>query len=260
MSTSINNQMMKKQTINRLITGCLLIPVLFIGGDLRAQDASFSEVMHDLNLIQQNFRVPEGSYVSCSISYLYSRESRPDTYLDSLPGLYKSSGSSRYTKIGNTEAIQNDSLLLAVYNDDKAIVASPVSYATRNDHGLFLNKVDSAFVATNVRAASITESHGLKTMFFYFTDSSLYYNCNLVYDADTYIPQTISYIFRSTKLAESGKPPSDGGVITIRFSEYSRAAFDTSLLSINKYINPNTGPKAALQPAYSGYSIFQNGK
>jgi hypothetical protein len=215
--------------------------------------------MKELGLIQKNFQTQKGEYASCSISYLYSKESAPHKYLDSLPGLYKSSGNTRYTKIGNTEAIENDSVAVAVFNDSKTIMTSPVSAERGNDQGLFLNKIDSAFVGRNSKTVTIVQKSGIKTMTFLFTDSSQYYNCIVVYDAKTYIPQTISYILRDTKLSESGKPPGDGGVITLRFTGYTHSAFDASLLNVSKYVNIAAGQKNALQPAYRGYNLYQKG-
>jgi hypothetical protein len=73
------------------------------------------------------------------------------------------------------------------------------------------------------------------------------------------VPQTISYILRSSKLSESGKPPAEGGVITIRFRGYSSAAFDTSIFNVNKYVGLKAGTTNSLQSNYKGYSFYQNG-
>jgi hypothetical protein len=74
------------------------------------------------------------------------------------------------------------------------------------------------------------------------------------------VPQTISYILRSSKLSESGKPPAEGGVITIRFRGYSRAPFDASAFNINKYVSAKAGSSGnSLQSNYKGYSFYQNG-
>jgi hypothetical protein len=235
----------------------LLVLYMLIEQSPKAQNASYNEVMHDLILIQQTFMPAEDSYVSCAVSYLHSMQSTPGKYLDSLQGQYKAFGTRRYNKIENTESIQNDSLIVVVYNDERSMLVLPASMSIGKKPGTFINAMDSAFIASNASYIQITQKGGVKTMTFQFAESSRYYNCTLVYDAKTYVPRSVSYILRSSLIPETGQPPRDGSLITILFRGYSNAAFDNSILNVNKYVTINAAGKASLQPGYSGFEYMQ---
>jgi hypothetical protein len=236
---------------------CAVWAALMPGFAAKAQTAYFSQVMNDITLVRNSFRAESGTYTSCQVMYDYSMESTPSHYLDSLSWQYKLAGSTRYTKIGNTETIQNDSAVVTLYNDDSTLMAGPVNTGIRSGEELFLNQLDSDFIAQNASSVTITSLARVKTMAFTFADSSRYYNCKLVYDSVTYIPKSISYILRSSKMSESGQPPADGAVITILFTGYSTAAFDTTALNVNRYITIGTGGKATVQAAYGTYNFIQ---
>ncbi|HWK02512.1 MAG TPA: hypothetical protein VNS58_02705 [Puia sp.] len=247
---------MNRQKISYL-TGVLL--AMLLGNSAKGQTATYSDVMYELAMMQSNFKTDSSNYTSCVVGYYYSKESTPTAYLDSLWGQFKLSGGSRYTRIGNTETIQNDSVVVLVYNDDSTLMAGPVSpdNLAPMAQGLFVNNLDSAFIAGNTDSVTITTLNGLKTLFFVFNDSSRYYNCKLVYDSATYIPKSLSYVLRSSKTPETGQPTGDGALITIFFLGYSHAAFDVSGLNTGKYITIGSDGKAAAQPSYSHYNFIQ---
>jgi hypothetical protein len=250
---------MKKRNVKIIgLLGCLSAILSF--EVCMAQNASYKEIMHDLKGVQKNFSTPEGSYASCLVIYLYSTQSSPSTYVDSLNGQYKSFGQNHYTKIGNTETIQNDSMALVVYNDDKLIMGGAIASSPRKDRGLFLSAMDSDFVAHNAGVMTISRTGGLKTMEFRFNDSSQYYNCRLIYDAETYVPKSIRYMLRKSIKSGVAIPTTESGLITIEFSGYSSAPFDRSVLNVNKYVRVTEAGKGTLQPAYSNYQWIEQGK
>jgi hypothetical protein len=250
---------MKLKSARRFIGPLCLVITILISTRSFAQNATYFEVMRDLKRIQQNFLIDSGQYVACTMTYLYSMESTPLKYIDSLQGQYKSAGRIKYVRIAHTETIQNDSMIMTIYNDDKVIVAvrKPVSSFVHMGEGLMLNNMDSAFIAGNADSITIKLSGNQKIMNFRFNPSSQYYNCTLIYNASTYVPISLAYILRQTKLSESGKPPSDGNLITIKFSGYNQAAFDASSLNINKYIQVDSKGSAVAQTAFSSFNIVQ---
>jgi hypothetical protein len=193
------------------------------------------------------------------MSFLYSSESKPTAYIDSLKGIYKVSGSDKYLKIANAETVQNDSIVLSIYNDDKVLMLTNSSPNMSTSQNLMVGNMDSAFVARNAKSVTITLKNGLKTMSFVFSDSSQFYNCQLVYDAKTYVPASLSYILKTSKSHESNKPPADGALITIRYSGYSNASFDTSILKVNNYVVIANGGVSS-KPNYSGYNLIHQGQ
>ena len=224
----------------------------------RAQNIDYSQAMTELALIKNNFVTTDTtSFVSCQVGYYYSMESAPTTYLDSLFGQYKmTAGTHLYMKLGNTETIQGDTSMAVLYNNDSTMMVgrpSPANPISPTEESLFM--IDSGFVAFNVSSITLTTQAGSKTMVFNFTDSSRYYNCKLVYDSATYIPKSLSYILRSTKMAEAGQPVPDGALVTIFISGFSRSPFDTSLLNMNRYFSIGADGTVTLKPAYNNYNL-----
>jgi len=237
---------------------CLLLSTIAVNC-INAQRINYSGIMHDLGLIQKAFKTDfENAFLSCNIKYLYSMESAPQKYLDSLAGLYKANGHSRYTKISKTETVENDSVVLVVYNDDKTIIASSPIYS-KNTQSLMLSNIDSVFVAANLDSVDIKQKQGQKIMSFHFTHQSAYYSCKIFYDATTYVPHKITYILKSSKVPEAGKPQRDGAVITIEFSGYNSTSFDRSVVDAEKYISILPEGKAVIKPAYNDYKLLQRG-
>ena len=244
---------------NAAYAAMLLAGLMFsIAG--RAQSIPYSQVMTELALIRNNFVTTDStSFVSCQVAYYYSMESTPTNYLDSLFGQYKmTAGTHLYMKLGNTETIQGDTSLAVLYNNDSTMMVgrpNPANPVGPTEESLFM--LDSGFVAYNVSAITLTTQAGLKTMVFTFTDSSRYYNCKLVYDSATYMPKSLSYILRSSKMAEAGQPVPDGAQVTIFISGFSRSPFDTSLLNMNRYFTIGADGTVTLQPAYNNYNLVQ---
>ncbi len=237
--------------------------VVILVSETRAQNASYYDIMHDMGLIQQNFNADSGTYVNCSMSYLYSMESTPLKFIDSLQGQYKAAGSLRYVRIAHTESIQNDSVNLTLYNDDKVMLAAAKRKRDKTQMGqagLMINNMDSVFIATNADSVKITQRANQKIMTIYFTASSPYYKGTLIYDATTYVPFSLSYILRQTKIGESGQPAPDGNLITVRFTGYSKSAFDASSMNVNNYIQIDATGKATSQAAFRAYNLIQQGQ
>jgi hypothetical protein len=238
---------------------CIGSLILFLPFRSMAQKADFYDVMHDLQLVKQSLQSDSGQYVACNMTFLYSMESTPLKFIDSLQGKYRSAGRLRYVSMANMENIQNDSMVLTIYNDDKVlmVVKKVASSDVHMGQGLLLNNIDSGFIMKNVDTVSITISGSLKIMKFKFTASSPYYNCVLTYNATTYVPASLTYILKQSKLAESGKPVPDGSLITIRYSGYTTAAFDPSFLNVNKYIQMDIQGKASAQSTYGSFNVIQ---
>ena len=223
------------------------------------QNASYFEVMQELQRVQNNFESPAGGFLSCNMTYQFSMESTPAKIMDSLQGQFKSSSAIKYLKIGHTETVQNDSLVITIYNDDKVIMVVPIApfSSPHSKQGLLLGDLDSSFISSNVKDVAIIQKGNLKTLSIHFNDSSKYYNCSLVYNATTYLLQSMSYILKQSKIGESGKPTPDGALITIKYSAFSKSSFDLTTLNAGKYIAVDGKGKASVQSAYKGYNVVQ---
>jgi hypothetical protein len=219
---------------------------------------NYSQVMTEMALIRSNFIPDTTGYVSCYLGIYYSTQSAPATYLDSLFGQFKLAGGMASTRLANTTTLQQDSVLLVLYNDDSTMMAGPLDTSGNSTGKQFmLNTLDSNFIADNASNVTLNVQNGIKTMAFTFDDSSRYYNCSLVYDSVSYIPKSLSYVLRGSKIGEDGQPPVDGSLVTIFFTGYSRSPFDTTGMNVYNYISIGTNGKVSIQPAYSSYSLVQ---
>lgn len=239
--------MMKKYIKKLLLFSVMVTAFQFSHGQ------QFSEIIGDITKIKQ--AMSDSSGISFTMRYLYSKESKPSQFLDSLGGVYKIKGRCIYSKMLGSEVVQNDSVCITVYDVDKTIVAGSAIREKPND--LFINNWDSAFVAYNVDTAFITVKGNIKTMKFRFTKNSSLHSCTIAYDKNTYLPERFSYITTMSKIPETGKPERDGMVITVLFRGYNKAALKRDFFSTDKYITVQNG-KAVLKPAYQAYKLFQS--
>lgn len=85
-------------------------------GDIQAQH----DIIKEISLIQRSYQ--QASDLSFSIKYLYSRETKPEQYLDSVKGIYKYRQGESVALIDNIEYLYSKEYTITVFNEDKAIL------------------------------------------------------------------------------------------------------------------------------------------
>ncbi|TDX02074.1 hypothetical protein [Dinghuibacter silviterrae] len=208
-----------------------------------AQDAAQTKALKEISLVGDRFRPEPGAFVSCNVDYTYALASDPSHTLDSLTGVYRLWGSTRFTRIGHTETLQDDSTVVVAYHDDHVLMAGPYIPGASAGKDMFFGSLDTAVLAK----ADISLTKGAITI--RFPDSTRHYNCTLVYDPSTHIPKSMTYVMPAS--------PSGPALVTMRFSAYSRAPLDTASLNVRTYIKVGMDGKAQAQPAFSGYRFIQ---
>jgi hypothetical protein len=212
-----------------------------------AQHTPYAEAMRTIESIRRLFAPGPGIFVSCRVDYTYALASDPTHRLDSLTGAYRLWGKMRFTRIGHTETLQDDSAVVVAYRDDHMLMAGPYVPGKSANKDMFFGSLDTAVLAK--ADVALSKDRGIGAITFRFPDSAKHYNCTLLYDLSTYVPRSMTYIMPGG--------PQGSALVTMYFSAYSREAFDTTALSIRTYIRVGSDGKAQVQPAFSGYRFIQ---
>jgi len=223
---------------------CLIVTV-----SVPAQD--FSKTMQEIEKIKGAYKA--GGWLSYQMKYLYSKESAPAKYLDSLTGNFKMHDSSYYGKMAKIEFLQNATASIAVYNQDKIIMLNKP--AKQEDKLMPLATWDSVFVAYNMDTTLITDKGNVRTLQFKFAPEANYKNFQIQYDIKTY---RLTKLVITTKQVPvdngGGQVKQDGNIVTILFSNYSETAFDAAVFSEKKYMQIEGG-QWATTAAYNSYRL-----
>ncbi|HRP33712.1 MAG TPA: hypothetical protein PKV73_17570 [Agriterribacter sp.] len=231
------------------------LPVIIIALSVSPVCAQqFATAVTELQKIQNTYS--DSGYTSFTVKYQYAREAAPSKILDTLSFFYKMKNKKYYCKVDKIEFLQNDSINVAVYHNEKTIILSNPSVSTEKGR-LAIDNWDSAFIASNIDSVYVTENKSNKTISFHFTPESRYSSCSITYNSKTYQPQKISYIEKATQNYEEGQTKPNGIIITMLFSGLTKTAFNESVFDERKFIT-NQQNKWNLTQGFSGYNIVNN--
>src|SRR5580693_9709680 len=119
--------------------------------DLKAQ------AVQRLQDIAANYR--KADHLSFNVTYRYSSELKPTSFLDSLTGNFKLNGNSFWYGIDNAEFLGNDTINIAVFNQDKVIYVNGKSVVNQSANPLAM--IDSVLLNNQYSSASITTVAGV---------------------------------------------------------------------------------------------------
>lgn len=219
-----------------------------------ANAQQFETAVTEIQKIQKAYSVP--GYISFTVKYLYARETAPSKTLDSLSFYYKMKGKNFHCKTDKIEFLQNDSVNLAIYHNEKTIILSNPSSNIEQGR-LSIDNWDSAFIAANIDTVYFSEKNSTKTLHFHFTPESIYSKYSIAYNRNTYRPTKITYIEKATQQFEDGQSKPNGIQITMLFSSFSKAVFNESLFNEQQFISKQTSQWSA-SSKYSGYTIVNH--
>lgn len=214
----------------------------------------FAQAITELQKIQNAYS--DSGYNSFTIKYQYSKESAPAKILDTLSFQYKMKGKNYYCSVEKIEFVQNDSINVAVYHNEKTIILSNPAINTSKGR-IAIDNWDSAFVAANIDSVNVSENKNARTIKFHFTASSKFSSCSITYSNTTFQPQKISYTERSSQYYEEGQTKQDGIVITMLFSAINKSAFNDAVFSEKKFITTQNSKKG-LSSSFQGYNMVNN--
>ncbi|HRP55600.1 hypothetical protein [Agriterribacter sp.] len=195
-------------------------------------------------------------YNSFTAQYRYAMEDAPGKILDTLTAYIKTKGRYYYCKMDKMEFIQNDSINVAVYHNEKMIVlTNPAAGAEKGR--LVIDNWDSSFIAANTDSVMLTDGKTLRTLYFYFTPGSSYSSGTITYNRKDYRPLKISYTQRATQNHAPGKNKPSGIIITVLFSAHSKAAFKDMTFDHSRFVKKQNN-KWATVATYNSYSVVNN--
>lgn len=243
---------MKKESKMKIIRYLTVVIIALTASPAGAQQ--FATAVAELQKIQNTYS--DSGYTSFTVQYQYAREAAPSKIVDTLSFFYKMKNKKYHCKTDMIEFMQNDSINVAVYHNEKVIILSNPSVSTEKGR-LAIDNWDSAFIAANIDSVYVTENKNTRTIRFHFTPESKYSSCIITYNSNTYQPKKISYIERATQQYEEGQTKPNGIIITMLFSAFNKSAFNESVFSENKFVK-NQDEKWTLTSDYQKYTIVNN--
>ena len=243
---------MIKQSKMKIIKYLTVVIIALTASPANAQQ--FATAVTELQKIQNTYS--DSGYTSFTVKYQYTREAAPSKILDTLSFFYKMKNKKYYCKVDKIEFLQNDSINVAVYHNEKTIILSNPSVSTEKGR-LAIDNWDSPFIASNIDSVYVTENKNSKTIRFHFAPESKYSSCSITYNSKNYQPQKISYIEKATQNYEEGQTKPNGIIITMLFSGLTKTAFNESVFDERKFIISQKN-KWSLSQGFSGYNIINN--
>lgn len=183
--------------------------------------------------------------LSFSMQYLYSKETAPNTYIDSLSGEYKLCGTLVWSMLDSVETIANADYHLTVYHKEKLLFVDQAE----NQASVSLQFLDSLMKRDNVVLTK--ESSGQLT--FTFPENSSYRTATLVYNPSTYLIEKISYSLPGVPGAEDFT--ADAYLIQLRFFAYHYDPIDKAIYAVDKYVKRD-GSNFLPSEKYADYNIL----
>lgn len=230
-------------------TGLIILLIAFFN---RGNTQQYAEIITELQKIKNAYA--DTGYNSFSIKYQYSREAAPGRILDTLSFEYRIKGNRYYCKLDQIELMQNDSVQLSVYNNEKLIVLSNTSIREDMDN-IVMSHWDSAFVAEYIDSVAVIGKSNNRTIQFHFTPSAKYSSCSITYNSKTGQPDKVSYVERATQSMEEGQPRPNGIIITMLFSKVNKSTFSESVFDEKKYVQMR-GDQWELSSSYKNYKMI----
>jgi len=227
---------------------CSLIILAGLSADAQLYTQLTSEYAH----INSVFTNP--GYQSLTINYYYSTEKKPTVYTDSMNASFQVHQGNYFGRFGENSVMQNSQYLLSLYGSNGSIlVSNPIRQKAAMMQGV---NFDSAFLATNVDSAWITDLGSIRTIRYRFTDSSAFKTCTVSYDKNNYQLQKIAYCMKQRVLSpDDTLNLPDNPCISILYSGYSQAAFSDSIFDHNLYIVKDSTGQFKGVGTYSNYEV-----
>lgn len=209
--------------------------LLLLFGNAQAQDER----------IEQEFKKIRAAYeqleqLSYNIQYLYAKESVPGVYIDTVNGSYKLNGKRYWGMLDSVQYIQNDSFFIALYPEEKVVL---------------LNSAVPAWMQTNMQwdslwkqqkeklKVSLEETGGQIRIEMNYLQDSAYKKIELWYNSKSKLMEKMVYVMRQPEGMEEDMNDEEETVaknefvtIEVRFTNYSTAPFDKSVLDLQQYI------------------------
>jgi len=215
-----------------------------------------TQAVQRLQDLAANYR--KADHLSFKVTYRYSSELRPASFLDSLTGSFKLNGNSFWYGIDNAEFLGNDSINIAVFNQDKVIYVNGKSIVNQSANPLAM--IDSVLLNNQYNSASITSVAGVDDLVINFQTGFQFKKVEYFIDSKSGLIKRMIGIIKSQEMYDPAVQPlfdknQAYGILDISFTNYQTASFTDQALSPGKYFVKMNGNYQGLG-AYSSYQIL----
>jgi len=249
---------MKKRRINRLLFAIVI--TLICSHTVTAQSTP-QQVMENIYKSYDSIQ-----YLTFDIRFTYSSDTLYGDFAhDVLDGTFTMAGKKVKYNLGDVEFIQNDSFLIAVYNNDKYIIVSDPR--TKNSGSeLPMRLVMDSLLASYGQYYSISmttiDSVTGQIRFQKTNENAQFEHFSITYYSDQYLLKAIDYTFLEPPILDSNvnyieMPASRQRRLKIEFFKYRGDNFSDSIYDENNYVYYEDGLFKPI-PRYREFQVFNS--
>jgi hypothetical protein len=187
------------KTITKELFGKIILVIGIVAFAIPAHSQAPEDSLKNFFLDLSRQYLTEGA-LSYNIHYTYSNESTPEKILDSLTTKLIIHGKNYYYAADSTEIFTNDSISIAVFNDNKILyITKARSFDSYNPVALL-----DSFFRTQRKSFAISEQEDEKTVQIFFPDWTPYKRISITVDKHTGLLTSMEYLVKTEELMESG--------------------------------------------------------
>lgn len=219
-----------------------------------SQSGNKQQVIRELKAASENYRNPQ--YLSFDVTYTYASEQQPSTFLDTLKGSFKISGSQYWYALDQTEAVGNNDYVVMLFKEDQVMyVTKPMLSVTQNPVAL----MDSILLNSDSIQAHWSNTSRQKKITFRFSPGTKYKTIEYEIDAANFITK-MKCVVQATELYDPSvkeliEDKDTYAIIEASFSNYNRSGVYTNQMDVNKYFRKE-GDEFIPLPPFENYKIF----
>ncbi|MBS4065891.1 MAG: hypothetical protein KGZ74_15130 [Chitinophagaceae bacterium] len=232
----------------------IIYTLLLFAGIHKSAVAQEAAIDKELKKIQDAYQSRD--YLSFNVQYLYSYFKEPETYIDTVYGSYKLSKNKYWAKMDDVEFIQNDSLLIAVYPEDRVLL---INRAVPNWVDMISNWEKLWQQQKSKLQAAVDKSSATGKIVLNYTGDSIYKRVEIWYNQTTFLTERLVFVIKQPQfLMEDGdeeKLSDDFSIIEVRLTAYDSKPFEPFIFSTANYINTVNG-KVTPSSKYKEYTIL----
>jgi hypothetical protein len=200
----------------------------------------------------------KADHLSFNITYRYSSELKPASYLDSLTGSFKLNGTSFWYGIDNAEFLGNESINLAVFNQDQVIYVNGNSVVKQSANPLAI--IDSVLLNNQYNSAIITSAGGTDHLIINFQPGFQFKKVEYFIDVKSGMIQRMIGIIKSQEMYDPEVQPLFNksqafGILDIVFTNYQTGSFTDQALNPARYFTRTNNVYQGVGN-YSTYKIY----
>ncbi len=241
---------MKKFAISIILT-------IVISGVQAQSPAGSSDRNKALQALQRAaIAYQQAKLLSFDVRYTYAREEKPAVIEDSLSGQYCLDGTRYWTKLANTESINDDNLQVTLFNEDSLLYVAKPTAANANPMSLLDSLMKNSNISFGytetpqelVVTMSLPGAATWKKMVWYISRKTGYLNkmTSLVRSDQLYDASVRSQVTDAAAVYV---------VVETSYSHYATGAYTEKVFDVSQYVQKIGGQYVARAP-YERYQVF----